>query len=384
MTWVINPTVTINGTDYTGETLQGATVNSGRTNIYEQPRASYATVEILNYNVAAYDIDVKDDLTITVDNATGSATITLFSGKIVSISNSIQNMGDAATVCVQRISAVSQMSDMARIIIGDTAWSKEYDDDRMTRIFNDAGVVIDTVDTPGIYEFTARSANPIDAYSAAAQYAGQAFGYIYDTPSGAIGYANEARRRNDVAASGYQVIPNSCILWADINSEKTGGNLVNDVLLTYKNNQTVTSSDASSQATYGYFAASFNTELENTTEAQYQADRYIALRAIPKTNLAAFTLVLTVDTLTNSELNYFLAMEMGKAIEIDNLPYAIKNQTYKGFVEGYTFNVSRNKCFLTLTTSDAVLSITPTRWQDVSASLIWSAVDPAVTWSTYE
>lgn len=384
MTWVINPTVTIDGTDYTGETLMGVSVNSGRTNIYDQPRASYATVQILNYNVSAYPIDIKDEVVISIDNSDGTSQITLFTGKIVSISNSIQNMGSQGVVVVQQISAVSQMSEMARTIIGTTSWAKEYDDARMDRIFTDAGVLVDVVDTPPVYEFTSRAADPIDAYSAAAQYAQAAFGYIYDTPAGTIGYANETRRRNEVIATGYEVIPNDCILWNGITSEKSGGNLINDVLLYYKANASVTSSDATSQATYGYFAASFITELENMSEAQYQADRYIALRANPKTNLSSFTIALAVGDLTDAKRDYFLGMEMGKAIQINSLPYGIKNETYRGFVEGYSFSINRNDAFLTLSTSDAVLSLTPTRWQDVSASLIWSAVDPAVTWATYQ
>ena len=382
--WNINPTVTIDGVDYTGESLENVSINSGRTNIWEQPRASYATVQILNYNVSAYNFDVKDSLVISVDNSTGSSQTTLFTGTIVSISNSIQSLGAKGTVVVQQVSAVSQMSEMARTIIGTTSWSKEYDDDRMTRIFNDAGVVIDVVDTPGVYEFTARSADPIDAYAAASLYAQQAFGYIYDTPAGAIGYANETRRRNEVISTGYQLIPNNCILWNGITSEKASTTLMNDILLYYKSNASKSASDATSQATYGIFAGSFSTELENGSEAQYQADRYMLLRANPRTNLSSFTIVLSVDSLTNSERDFFIEMEMGKALQIDDLPYGIKNTTYKGFVEGYSFSISRNQCFLTLSTSDSTLSLTPTRWQDVSASLIWSAVDPAVTWADYE
>lgn len=384
MTWDINATVTVAGVEYTGETLENVSINSGRTNIWDQPRASYATVSILNYNVAAYNVDIKDEVVISVHSSDGTSQEVLFTGKIVTISNSIQSMGAKGTVVVQQISAVSQMSDMSRTIIGTTSWAKEYDDERMDRIFTDAGVVVDVVDTPGVYEFTSRAADPIDAYTAAAQYAQEAFGYIYDTPNGAIGYANETRRRNEVIASGYEVIPNNCILWNGINSEKSGATLMNDLLLYYKNNASVSASDATSQATYGYFAGSFVTELENGTEAQYQADRYMTLRSTPKTNLSSFTIALAVDSLTDAERDFFIGMEMGKAIQINDLPYGIKNETYKGFVEGYSFNILRTQCFLTLSTSDAVLSLTPTRWQDVSASLIWSAVDPALTWANYD
>jgi hypothetical protein len=77
-------------------------------------------------------------------------------------------------------------------------------------------------------------------------------------------------------------------------------------------------------------------------------------------------------------------MAMGEPIQISSLPIPIKNTTYKGFVEGYSFSINRYQMSLTLSTSDFTYSVTPTRWQDVPAALIWSAVDPAVQWVTYD
>jgi hypothetical protein len=77
-------------------------------------------------------------------------------------------------------------------------------------------------------------------------------------------------------------------------------------------------------------------------------------------------------------------MAMGEPIQISNLPISIKNTTYKGFVEGYTFSINRYQMSLTLNTSDYTYSVTPTRWQDVPAVDIWSAVNPAVQWVTYD
>jgi hypothetical protein len=77
-------------------------------------------------------------------------------------------------------------------------------------------------------------------------------------------------------------------------------------------------------------------------------------------------------------------MAMGEPIEIDNLPIPIKNTTYKGFVEGYTFSINRYQMSLTLSTSDFTYSVTPTRWQDVDPADIWSGVNPAIQWDTYD
>jgi GDP-mannose 6-dehydrogenase len=83
---------------------------------------------------------------------------------------------------------------MSRKIIGESNWVKEMDTDRMTRIFTDAGQTIDVVDSPAIYEFAARPGERADAYSLAASFAQQAFGYIYETNLGKVGFANEIGR----------------------------------------------------------------------------------------------------------------------------------------------------------------------------------------------
>jgi hypothetical protein len=39
---------------------------------------------------------------------------------------------------------------------------------------------------------------------------------------------------------------------------------------------------------------------------------------------------------------------------------------------------------LNLNVTKNSLSITPTRWQDVSPTLIWNDVDPTIEWSDFE
>ncbi len=383
MTWNPDPLVTIDGVDYSGKTLWGASINFGRSNIWDQARASYATIDLINTTNTDFNIQPNDEVLIKVKNSSG-VYITLFTGKVTDLNNRMQSMGSVSFTVIQSISAIGVFADMARTIIGDTAWAKEYDDDRMTRIFNDAGVTIDTVDTPGVYEFTARAADAADAYSLAAEYASKAFGYIYETTDGKVGYANESRRLLDVQANGYMSLPLDYILWRGINSSKTSTDVVNDITLIYKNNQVVTASDATSQVIYGLKTAQLTTEIETGAEAQQQADRYIVLRANPRTNLSQFSIPVDSDNVSNADRDELLAMEMGKAIEIDNLPKGIKNTVYKGFVEGWSWSLTQYQAQLNLITTDYTLSVTPVRWQDVSATLIWSAVDPTIQWFQYD
>ncbi|CAB4186379.1 hypothetical protein UFOVP1144_4 [uncultured Caudovirales phage] len=380
--WNPQPTVIINGVAHTSVSLWNVSIGYGRTSIWEQARASFANISILNTTGTDHGFDMNQVVIVKVKNSAGTD-VTLFTGKITSVDNTIDASGSVATSAIQTITAVGPFADMSRKIIGGSAWPKEMDDVRMTRIFNDAGASIDVVDTPAIYEFMAVTPPVTDAYSLAASYATQAFGYIYETSGYEVGFANESHRFVDARDNGYLTIPKSYILWGGIASQKTLADITNAVSVTYRAG-TEAADDLTSQATYGIVAASVNTELHNAADAQVQADRYVVLRAYPRTSLSSFTVQVDSNVVTDANRDKFLAMAMGEPIQISDLPIPIKNTTYRGFVEGYTFSINRYQMSLTLTTSDYSYSVTPTRWQDVPAALIWSAVGPTIQWDTYD
>jgi hypothetical protein len=159
---------------------------------------------------------------------------------------------------------------------------------------------------------------------------------------------------------------------------------MNSIILTYKANASVTSSDAGSVSTYGEIGSRVNTELEKLVEAQYQADHYIALRALPQTNLSQFSVMLDSSFVSSADLDIFLGIYMGKPIQILNLPNAVIDSVYKGFIEGWVLSFNQYQANMTLTSTDSSLSIVPTRWQDVSALQKWSDVGATVKWYEYE
>lgn len=383
MSWIPDCVVTVGGVDFTSQTLDGVTVTYGRQSVWEQPRSGFATIRILNTDGTALGFEIRDSVIITIDNSSGVAQ-TIFTGKIAAIENIIESSGNASKVFVTQISAVSVLSDMNRILIGGSSYPKEYDDDRLDRILTEAGVPVDIVDSPGVYEFTARSGELIDAYSLASKYAAMAFGYIYETPAGEIGYANESRRTLDAVANGYLDIPDKAILASSVQSERTINNLLNDVTLVYKNAQEVTATNATSITNFGLAALRIETELEQTSEAQIQADRYVLLRSNAHTNVRAVSVYLNSIYLPDATRNSLINVYVGLPIEFLGLPIAIFNGSYLSFVEGWTFNITEQVVILSLVTTDNSLSITPTRWQDVNVALQWEDVDPAVQWFAYE
>jgi len=382
MTWKPELTISINGVNRKSITLADVLIFYGRNSVWEQARSSYARIAVLNSSGTDYQFDMNQQVSIKVKDTYGTDK-TIFTGRITGVDNNLAGSGTIGTNAIQTITAVGPFSRMSRKIIGTSNWAKEMDTDRLTRIFNDSGVTIDTVDSPAIYEFAARSAEAIDGYTAAASFAQQAFGYIYETSDYKVGFANEARRTNDAKANGYTVIPNNYILWNNVSSQKTLADILNNMTLTYDSG-TKTATDATSISTYGQVDGSISTTLHNGTDAQTQADRYVTLRANPRTSLSSFTIPLNSSNVSDVLRNTFIEIKMGRPIEVSNLPIALKNTTYRGFVEGYSFSINQYEMVMNLVTSDYTYSFTPTRWQDVSASLTWNGVGATVQWDTYD
>lgn len=383
MTWAVNPTVQINGTDWTSDTLNGVTLTYGRTDIWEQARAGYAQIQIVDVDDVPFSVQLNDPVTISVVDSTNTPTA-VFTGKVQGVSSAIQSLGTGGVAVIHTVTAIAPMADMARVITNTAGFPKEYDDDRLDRILTASGVTIDVVDSPGVYEFTSVSASPADCYYWASFYAQMAFGYLYETPDGKVGYANESRRTVDAQTNGYLVIPENVILYPSVTSEINLNNLLNDIRLEYKSNAIVTSTSASSIVAYGKQAADILTELEDGAQAQFQADRYITLRSTPQTILRSFTVQLDAPAMANALLDDLLAVRMGLPVQVSDFPNGIFNGIFRGFVEGWTMTISRNYATLNLNVTKNTLSITPTRWQDVSPTLIWDDVDPAVEWADYE
>lgn len=382
MAWSPDAIVTIGGTDYTGKTLNGLSINYGRTNVWEQARASFATIELINLTDTLETFNLNDEVVVKIKNGAGIDT-TVFTGNLSNITNLTAFSSTQVKVSIHRISALGPFAKMSRAITTG-AWPKEYDDDRMDRIFTAAGVTVDVIDTPGVYEFTSINHTAQDCYSLATYYASMAFGYIYENTLGEVGYANESRRTTEADTYGYFLIPSGSILTSGITSSKTFTDVANDIQLEYKANAIKTGTNATSITNYGNRSMDIITELEQGSQAQDQLDRYLALRALPRTSLSQFTIQLDADALDANDLDTLTEIYMGKPIQIQSLPTAIYNGTYQGFVEGWNLTINRQQATLTINSTEAAYSLVPERWQDVLATTRWSDVGAAVQWQNYE
>jgi outer membrane protein assembly factor BamB len=78
MTWNIVASVTIDGVAYTNDAIGALSVNFGRNNVWDQQRASVATVRLIDIANTGFPIDINDPVVIRIQNATNTADITIF------------------------------------------------------------------------------------------------------------------------------------------------------------------------------------------------------------------------------------------------------------------------------------------------------------------
>lgn len=400
--WRIN----LNGHgDYTNLTLSNITITSGRTDIYSQPTAGYCSMEIINLDETAIEVDVNDQVTIEIKDSTGSY-VPLFGGFVTDIDVTVTKGGTQTVSEVIKLVALGALSKLPKALTTGVL-SKDYDGNQINSILTDLlvnnwnevpatetwnaynptttwanaeNVGLGTIDTPGNYELTSRSSDLTDAYSLIALLANSGLGYIYEDAYGRISYADSTHRADYLAANGYTALDANQAYAPGMRTVKRIGDIRNDVTISYKANATKTASDAQSISIYGKQAQNIQTTLENATDAQDQANFYLGIRAFPEAQFRAITFPLGSPEVDDTDRDTLLNVFMGLPLDISNLPANILNGGFQGFVEGWTFQASYNGLNITLNLSPTAYSIQTTRWDRVNAAETWNTINASLEW----
>ena len=402
--------VTIDGTEYTDAVLANLTIRSGRTNIYEQAQAGYVNLQLIDINQSTIPVSINSTISVQIKN-TSNTFISIFGGNVVDIGLEVRDVGSTTFTQTYSITALGALARLPKALTNGVL-SQEFDGDQIYDILSEvlfntwsqvagsltwatytpAGTTWATaennglgeIDRPGNYELAARSSDRIDVYSLVSALATSGIGYLYESPTGAIGYADSTHRTNYLALNGYVDL--------DANHARAGGlqiqTRVGDVRnsLTIKYDATSSSeqsaSDAASIAQYGTLAQIITTTLHNSADATAQANFYLSLRAQPQPIFSDITFDLTNPELNDSDRDNLLAIFMGEAIALNNLPLNMASGTFQGFVEGWSFQASYNQLSVTLLLSPLAYSLQAMRWNDVPITETWASVSPTLTWTT--
>jgi hypothetical protein len=406
MPYSVNPKVIINDVEYNDLTLEGVTLTNGRENIDEQPRAGFATINLVTPDNSFPNIEIDYKVVVKVDDSSGNP-VTLWTGWVSDVEASLGAFGATGRLNNQRITAIGSLSKLNRRLVGFDGYPKQNDGDRVYDIIYDgAGVtwgtysppsdtwadvnsllqwqnvdlLIGNIDRPGDFELVAYSGGETGALSLAQAAAASGLGVLFECNEGRICYSDYSSRTDEVALNGFSPIDTDSILASGLSSISRLSDLANEVEVVYKNGQTELDTDPTSIALYGRYAAKVDTLLENDFDAVQRVEYYLETRAFPRRTLNQINLALHLDQVSNTMRDSMLPMRVSKPISIAGLPTSIYPDTFSGFVEGFTWTINENELFLTLNISEYALSQLQMNWSQVPPNLEWQDVSATLEW----
>jgi hypothetical protein len=238
------------------------------------------------------------------------------------------------------------------------------------------------IDQPGNYELENRGADTIDVYSLVSALATSGLGYIGESATGQIFYADSTHRTTYLAANGYVDLTANQALALGLSIQSRAGDVRNTITLRYGNNSAleVSAVDSASVGLYGQLAQIFTTTIKHAADAQDQADFYLELRAYPRFNLNNITFELTNPELNDADRDDLINVFMGMPVNLADLPLNMNSGDYLGFVEGWTFSARYNQISISLILSPIAFSLQAMQWNDVPVIETWSTINPTLDW----
>jgi len=405
--WSPDWKLTVAGVDYTDIAISDIAHQAGRSDIYQQPNPSYIQISFVALSGQTLPFDINDSLSLQVKNSAGTY-VNLFGGDITDLTVSVGATGAIASVVEYSVLAMGSLVKLAKELYSGTI-SQDEDGNQIydllssvllatwndvpaastwatysaTETWATAGNLgLGEIDQPGLYTMENRAADVDTIYNIASTIANSAFGYLYETNNGDIGYADADHRQNYLLTNGYVDLDARHALSQGLSTITRSGDIRNDVYINYGNNfgSQETATSATSIATYGYKAESINSVLHSAVDAQAVADRYIAQRAFPQPAFQSITFPITNPEIDNSDRDNLLGVFMGQPLNIQNLPAQISSGEFEGYVEGWSWSTRFNELFLTINLSPVAYSQVAMRWNTTPITETWQTIDPTLTW----
>jgi hypothetical protein len=407
---VFNPVwqVTIDGTHYTEFVLANLSIQSGRTNIYEQAQASYCSLTLYNVTQSQVDININDSVGISLKDSTNTF-VPIFGGSVVDLSIEVVNAGSVGITQSITIVAVGALSRLQKALYS-SAINRAFDGTQIDVVLSDLllnnwgevpaaltwgnyqpatetwanaqNVGLGEIDTPGNYDLAARSASVTDVYSLVASLATSGLGYIYENAQGQISYADSTHRSQYLATNGYTDVSAAQAIAPGIKIQMRAGDVRNDLTIKYGSNSAseVFDEDLTSISIYGRLAQIIYTTLHDQVDAEAQAAFYLKLRAYPQFNMQSIKFELTNPELDDADRDAMINIFMGLPLRISDLPQNMSAGQYAGFVEGWQWTAGYNTISVTALLSPLAYSLQAMKWQEVSVSEQWNTITNTLTW----
>ena len=375
--------VEIDGIEYTNAILANLAIRSGRTNIYQQPQAGYANIQLIDVDQTTIPVNVNSTISIEIKDTLGTF-VPIFGGNVVDISLEVREAGSTMFTQTYSITALGALARLPKSLTNGVL-SKDFDGNQILSILTDLLINnwnevapalqwedydptttwedaensgLGEIDTPGNYELAARSSDSIDVYSLVSRLATSGLGYIYESATGAISYADSTHRLEYLNTNGFVELTANHARAAGLRIEKRAGDVRNNVTIKYDatSSSEVNAFDTASIAEYGALSQIISTTLHNSVDASAQANFYLSLRKTPYSNFSDITFDLTNPEIDDADRDALLGSFMGMPVSISNLPTNM-GSTFEGFVEGWSFQASYNQLAISLNVSPIQFSL---------------------------
>lgn len=398
--------VKINGLEYQNYSLANLTINTGRTNIYEQAQAGYVNLQLINLDQTQITAAINDSVTIELQDST-AAFVPIFGGSITDITVEVTTAG---SVGINQTISIIALGALARLqkALTEGVLSDDLDGVQIKTILTDllvnnwgevpsaltwatypSTVTWATAENTGLgeidagnYELENRGADVVDVYSLVSALATSGLGYLYEDSFGRISYADSTHRSIYLSTFGYTDVDAQQAVINGMQINTRAGDVRNDITLKYGTNSALekTATDPTSIGIYGKLAQIISTTVKHAVDAQDQADFYLTLRAYPQPMMNAITFELTNPELDDADRDSMINIFMGLPLRISNLPLNMSAGTYAGFVEGWTFRAAYNSVSVTALLSPLAYSLQALRWEQVPIGEKWNTLSGTLEW----
>jgi hypothetical protein len=398
--------VKINGLEYQNYALANLTINTGRTNIYEQAQAGYVNLQLINLEQTPITASINDAVTIELQDST-AAFVPIFGGSITDITVEVTTAGSVGinqTISIIALGALSRLQKaLTEGVLSDDLDGVQIETiltDLLVNNWNEVPASLTWADysptvtwataentglgeiDAGNYELENRGADVVDVYSLVSALATSGLGYLYEDAFGRISYADSTHRSIYLSTFGYTDVDAQQAVINGMQINTRAGDVRNDITLRYGNTSNLekTATDPISIGIYGKLAQIISTTIKHAVDAQDQADFYLTLRATPQPMMNAITFELTNPELDDADRDSMINIFMGLPLRISNLPLNMSAGTFAGFVEGWTFRAAYNSVSVTALLSPLAYSLQALKWEQVPIGERWNTISGTLEW----
>jgi hypothetical protein len=405
-----NPVVTFAGAiTYADNTIADISISIGRKDVIEAVQASYARIVLWTPADTPLNVNLSDSVSVTIDKGT-SGTAMIYSGIISDIDITLPQYGDTGSIAEYSITAVGPLAQLNKRLVGATGYPKQFDGDRMFAILSEAFLtswddlsdtliwssvsniatwasfdgtnqdvvdyLVSTVDQPGDYELTAYNDGLVNALTIAQDTAQSGRGVLYEAGNGHLHYADYTSRIN---ATGVNLTIDD-LLTEGLRTAAQWSEIVNDVTVSYKNDQEKFARDEVSVESYGELSGTRATNLEKATDAQAQANDFLTSRAYPRVYPESLTVALHNPNVSDATRDALIEAENGTAITTSDLP-AVFGTVFEGYLEGYSWRLTRYEAYIDLICSAQSETYPHQLWLQIAPLVTWAEYNPITKWS---